>query len=102
MGYAVLGASALLAAVLWLAPTPRGDREPSWPIPVAGLDEVRREITTDRLRTALEVHRWAEGGYPESLEELRARQARLLATVPLDRYSYSRLEHGYRLRYVLE
>jgi hypothetical protein len=102
MGYAVLGASALLAVVLMFAPAPQGDRNRSWPIPPAGLEEIRREIATDRVRAVLEIHRWAEGGYPESLDALRSRHERLLAAVPLDRYSYARLEHGYRLRYVLE
>jgi hypothetical protein len=57
------------------------------------VDALREEAATDSLRAAIEVHRWARGGYPESLEALGDENA-LLATVPLDRYSYSRSPEG--------
>jgi hypothetical protein len=60
------------------------------------IEELREEAATDRLRAALEAHRWARGGYPDSLAALRAEHA-LLAAVPLDRYSYSRSPEGYTL-----
>jgi len=57
------------------------------------IEEVREEVATERLRAALEAHRWARGAYPETLAGLRAEHA-LLAAVPLDRYSYARSYEG--------
>ena len=57
------------------------------------IEELRDEAATDRLRAALEVHRWVRGAYPGSLEDLDAENA-LLAAVPLDRYSYARSSDG--------
>jgi hypothetical protein len=89
----VLGVSAVLMAGLFLAspPVPRGE-----PLPGDPIAELREEAATERLRAALEVHRWARGGYPDSLDALAADDA-LLAAVPLDRYSYARSPEGYAL-----
>jgi hypothetical protein len=90
---AVLAVCAVLMVGLFLsAPAaPRGG-----PLPGDPLAELREEAATERLRAALEVHRWARGGYPESLDALDADGA-LLAAVPLDRYSYARSPEGYAL-----
>ena len=95
---AILAACAVLAFGLLLAQPSRRA------LPSFGgdpIEELREEAATERLRAALEVHRWANGGYPGSLDELRAEQA-LLAAVPLDRYSYARSSEGgfilYRVR----
>jgi hypothetical protein len=93
VSWAVLGVSAVLMAGLFLAspPAPRGE-----PLPGDPIAELREEAATERLRAALEVHRWARGGYPDSLDALAADDA-LLAAVPLDRYSYARSPEGYAL-----
>ena len=86
----VLAACAVLALGLFLArPATRTV------VSLGGdpLEELREEAATDRLRAALEVHRWARGGYPGSLADLSGENA-LLAAVPLDRYSYSRSSDG--------
>ncbi len=87
---AVLAVSALFAFGLLLAhPAARA-------LPSFGgdpIEELREEATTDRLRAALEVHRWVRGEYPSSLEDLGGENA-LLAAVPLDRYSYARSSDG--------
>jgi len=57
------------------------------------IEELRDEAATDRLRAALEVHRWVRGAYPGSLADLSGENA-LLAAVPLDRYSYARSSDG--------
>jgi hypothetical protein len=84
----------LLAAGLCLlpAPEPRG-----FPLPSPGIFESSTQAQLDRIRAALDAHRWAEGSYPETLEELSGRWEPLLAPVPLDRYSYSRSGPRYRL-----
>jgi hypothetical protein len=87
---AVLVACAVLAFGLSVA------RPSQQTLPTFGgdpIEELREEAATDRLRAALEVHRWASGSYPESLEELAPEQV-LLAAVPLDRYSYARSSEG--------
>ncbi len=84
----------LLGAGLCLlpAPEPRG-----FPLPAPGIFESSTQIQLDRIRAALDAHRWAEGRYPDTLEELSGRWEPLLAPVPLDRYSYSRSGPRYRL-----
>jgi hypothetical protein len=57
------------------------------------IEALREEAATDGLRAALEVHRWARGAYPDTLEALEPENA-LLAAVPLDRYSYARSPEG--------
>jgi hypothetical protein len=87
---AVLAACAALAVSLFLqSPTTRSGRS------LGGdpIEALREEAASDNLRAALEVHRWARGAYPESLDDLRGENA-LLAAVPLDRYSYSRSPEG--------
>jgi len=90
---ALLAVSAALAVALFLAkPRP----EPGRPLPGDPVAELRESAATERLRAALEAHRWARGSYPDSLDALRDSGA-LLAAVPVDRYSYSRSPDGYRL-----
>ncbi len=91
--FVVLAACACLVVGLLLSPppAPRGG-----PLPGDPIGELREEAATERLRAALEVHRWARGGYPDSLSALAADDA-LLAAVPLDRYSYARSAEGYAL-----
>jgi hypothetical protein len=84
--FAVLAGCAVLAFAL-LRARPAAQAAPSFrgdPI-----EALRDEAATDRLRAALEVHRWVRGEYPGSLEDLGADNT-LLAAVPLDRYSYAR------------
>ncbi len=95
LAYAVLGICALWAALLLKLPPPRSVED--YPIPEDAVKEVRADATTARLRAALEAHRWAHGGYPKSLEGLRAVHDTLLAPLPVDRYSYSRSAEGYVL-----
>lgn len=84
----------LLGAGLCLLPPP----EPrGFPLPSAGIFESRTQSELDRVRAALDAHRWAQGSYPEALDELPERWKPLLAPVPLDRYSYSRSGPRYRL-----
>jgi hypothetical protein len=93
VSYAILALCGVLTAGLFLSapPAPRGG-----PLPGNPLAELREEAATERVRAALEVHRWARGSYPESLSALAADDA-LLAAVPLDRYSYARSPEGYAL-----
>ncbi len=94
LAYAVLGITAAFGLLLLqLRPT----RPVDYPLPAASLADARVAAATQRLRVALEAYRWAEGGYPESLAGLGEGRRRLLATVPLDQYSYLRSEDGYRL-----
>ena len=94
LAYAVLGVCAAFAVLLLQL---RAPRLVDHPLPVASLAEARAAAATERLRVALEAHRWTEGGYPQSLRALGDSRQRLLATVPLDQYSYTRSEDGYRL-----
>ncbi len=82
------GAAALLIAV----PTPG---EQGFPLPPVALVELRQEIELDRIRAALEAHRWAEGRYPDELGELV--ETPLLAGIRLDRYVLARTPTGYAL-----
>lgn len=93
VSWALLAACAVLAFGLLLSvpPAPRGG-----PLPGNPIAELREEAATERVRAALEVHRWLRGGYPDSLDALVADDA-LLASVPLDRYSYARSPEGYAL-----
>lgn len=93
LAYAVLVICAAFAILLLQL---RPDRLVDHPLPAASLADARAAAATQRLRVALEAHRWAEGSYPAALSALSDR-APLLATVPLDHYSYARSEDGYRL-----
>jgi hypothetical protein len=93
VAFALLAACALLAFGLFLVPR---TALPGRPLPADPIAELRDDAATDRLRAALEVHRWAHGGYPDSLAALAADDA-LLAAVKLDRYSYARSPDGYSL-----
>ena len=94
LAYAVLGVCAAFAVLLLQLRPPR---LVDHPLPITSLAEARAAAATERLRVALEAHRWAEGGYPQSLNALGDGRQRLLATVPLDQYSYARSEDGYQL-----
>jgi hypothetical protein len=80
------------AAALLLAPAPR---EGSFPVPMPPLGELRDRSELDRIRTALEAHRWAHGRYPERLEQLAP--TALLAGVEFDRYAFAPMPTGYAL-----
>lgn len=87
---AILAACAVLAFGLLVV---RPSRLAPPPLGGDPIEALRDEAANDRLRAALEVHRWVHGAYPESLAELDASEA-LLAAVPLDRYSYARSSLG--------
>ena len=70
----------------------------SYPLPSVALSKGRDAAQHDRIRMALEAHRWRAGAYPESLAELGMARNPLLAPVRLGRYSYSRSGSGYTLR----
>jgi hypothetical protein len=91
---AVLAAAAALALGLWFVPAARA---PGFALPVPGLEGARLRGGLDSLRAALEAHRWLEGEYPRSLEELEAANPALLAAFPPHRYSYARAGEGYEL-----
>jgi hypothetical protein len=93
-GLAVLVAAALLALGVLALPGPQSR---DFPVPVAGLEGARLRAGSSSLRAALEAHRWLEGGYPQTLEELRPAGAELLAAFPPHRYSYARSGEGYEL-----
>jgi hypothetical protein len=93
-GFAVLGLAALLGVGLAFVPEPHAR---DFPLPVAGLEGARLRGGTEALRAALEAHRWLEGGYPQTLDELRPANAELLAAFPPHRYSYARSAGGYEL-----
>jgi uncharacterized protein DUF4388 len=90
---ALLAVSTALAVALFLA---KPKAEPGRPLPSDPVAELRESAATERLRAALEAHRWARGSYPDSLDALQGAGA-LLAAVPVDRYSYARSPDGYRL-----
>jgi len=91
--YAPLLAIPLAALLLlWSGPDPT-----TFPIDHDSLQAARLESHAGRIRAALEAFRWAKGRYPDSLAELGAEEKTLLATVPLDGYSYDRTSGGYRL-----
>lgn len=96
LAYAVLACGAALAGLLWIQSVPRSAVD--YPLPEDVFAEVRYGVAGQRLRTALEAHRWVRGGYPESLEELDAFHDAVLAPLPVDRYSYARTADGYTLQ----
>ena len=81
LAYAVLGVCAAFAVLLLQLRPPR---LVDHLLPIAPLAEARAAAATERLRVALEAHRWAEGGCPQSLNALGDGRQRLLATVPVD------------------
>jgi hypothetical protein len=93
-GVWILLAAGLMAAALFVVPAPASR---SHPLPRAGLFQARSAVELERVRIALEAHRWRMGNYPESLEVLRQGRDDFLAALPLDRYSYARGEGGYTL-----
>jgi hypothetical protein len=95
LGWTALAAGSALAAVLQIVPLPRSS---SFPLPTGDPAGGDVRIPTDRVRAALEVHRWLKGEYPPTLEAVRATRSELLAGVPLDRYSYQPTGRGYELR----
>jgi hypothetical protein len=96
LAYAVLAVLAGLAALLLQLPGPGPAAD--FPIDPQGLHDARGAASEERLRAALEVYRWASGGYPESLDALGAGSGASLAPLAGDRYSYSRSDRGYTLR----
>ena len=90
----ILIASGLVSAALWVVPPPAPR---SHPLPRVALAEARAGAHLDRLRVALEAHRWRTGKYPETLELLVEDWGVFLAGVPLDRYSYEPASGAYRL-----
>jgi hypothetical protein len=64
---------------------------------LSALGDATRAAEAERVRAALEAHRWAAGTYPESLAELVDAGGPLLAGVPLAHYSYRRLGREYAL-----
>ncbi len=94
LGAWILVLTGLVAAGLFVVPAPMPR---SHPMPRPGLEEGRSAAAVQRVRTALEAHRWRTGNYPESLAELRTQAGAFLASVSLDRYSYARSAGGYSL-----
>ena len=90
----ILIATGLVSAALWVGPAPAPRRHP---LPRVALAEARAGAHLDRLRLALEAHRWRSGKYPESLTILLEDWNVFLAGVPLDRYSYRPGSGAYRL-----
>lgn len=95
LAFLVLVICGLWASLLLRLPGPRSVGD--YPMPENAVSEVRTAATTERLRAALEAHRWAQGGYPSSLEGLRAVHDTSLAPLPVDRYIYARSAEGYVL-----
>jgi len=83
-----------LAAYLLLAPAPTPK---AFPLHYDALAAARELTQMQRLQAALEAHRWMQGEYPESLEQLWTEFGSSLASIPRDRYSYERSRGGYRL-----
>ena len=92
----IMVACAVLAGLLLELPSPRALTD--YPIPEEAVKEVRAAAMTERLRAALEAHRWAHGGYPDTLEKLAGVHGRVLAPLSVDRYSYFRSREGYILQ----
>jgi len=90
----VLVACLALAGGLSLLPRPSAD---GYPIPAHVLGAAREHSAEQRLRTALEAWRWSHGAYPPTLDRLASEVPGLLASVPMDRYSYALSENGYTL-----
>jgi hypothetical protein len=92
--WVALGASGAVALLLNLWPQAS---IPDYPLPAPDLSETSARVDTDRLKAALETHRWLEGEYPSRLRDLEATIPALVAVVPLDRYIYARSTDGYAL-----
>ncbi len=90
----ILLLTGLVAAGLFVVPSPAPR---SHPLPRQALAEARSAAATQRLRIALEAHRWRTGNYPETLEVLKQSPDAFLASVRLDRYSYARVVGGFTL-----
>lgn len=93
-GVVALAVAAVLAGSLWLR---LPATEASLPIATDTLSASRSTTLRSRIQAALEVRRWANGGYPPSLLELKEGVPRPLAPPEEGRYSYSRIPGGYRL-----
>jgi hypothetical protein len=90
---ALPSAAIVVAAVLLLLPgPPRGV-----PVPAAAVADAAAAAERDRLRAALEAHRWATGAYPTSLEVLTEHGGPLVAGLSLAAYSYRPHAGGYTL-----
>ncbi|MFQ5515158.1 MAG: DUF4388 domain-containing protein [Myxococcota bacterium] len=87
----LLGSALLAGTLLWLGGPPPAD---DYPIPPGGLESAREAYELVGLRQTLEVHRWAHGGYPTSLQALAPGLRGPLAAPPSDRYSYFRSAEG--------
>lgn len=91
-GFAALGLAGLVAALLLLLePAPASD----FPVPTDALQRAQAGAELDRVRVALDSHRWAHAAYPESLRQLKGTPG--LAPDLADRYLYARTPAGYRL-----
>jgi hypothetical protein len=95
LNWSVLASGSVLAVLLHTAPVPRSS---TFPLPRPGSATGDLHVATDRLRAALEMHRWLRGEYPPSLAVVAETGGDLLAGVPLDHYSYRRIGRGYELR----
>jgi hypothetical protein len=83
-----------VAIALLAVPAPEAG---TYPLGYDVLEETRSLDDHQRLRAALEIARWQQGRYPDSLAALRDLSPALLARIPLDEYSYSRTAGGYAL-----
>jgi hypothetical protein len=91
-GLAALGLAGVVAALLLvLDPAPAAD----FPRPTDALQRAQAGAELDRVRVALDSHRWAEAAYPESLRQLEGTPG--LAPDLADRYLYARTAAGYKL-----
>ena len=81
--------------LLWLPPASPVE---SFPLTPSGVEELQHSAGLERLRGILETYRWAQGGYPRTLEELGAPAVSALAGIRLDGYSYIRSGEGYTLQ----
>jgi hypothetical protein len=68
-----------------------------FPVPATALVAARDAAQQERIAALLEAYRWAKGGYPDTLDQLRTAHWAVLAPELLAGYSYQRVGDGYRL-----
>lgn len=90
----VLILAGLVAAALFAIPGPVAR---TYPVPDEALSHAHKNVDLERLRAALEAHRWQTGKYPESLEVLAGTEGSFSTPLPLHRYIYARSSGGYTL-----